>query len=157
MVYIIAAYAAQRVIGSCGRIPWKITGEQKRFKELTLGNVVIMGRRSFEEIGKPLPGRDTIVISNKYRYEAEHLMTAGSLEEALALAEGREIFVSGGGGLYKEALPIAEKMYITLIDQEIEGDTFFPDFLKEDWLYQEDQIFEGDIPYKYVTYTRKKD
>lgn len=102
MIALIAAFAKNQVIGNNGCIPWKIKGEQKRFRELTTGNVVIMGRRSYEE-----------------------------------------------------ALPLVEKMYITEIDLEVEGDTYFPEFDKEQFVRTVDEEFEGEIPYKYVTYTRK--
>ncbi len=126
MIALIVAYAKNQVIGNKGCIPWKIKGEQKRFKELTTGNVVVMGRRSYEEIGKPLPNRTTIVISNTLKIDGENCMTAKSLEEAIKLAGNRDIYISGGAKLYEEALPFVEKMYITEIDYDIDGDTFFP-------------------------------
>lgn len=155
MIALIVAYAKNQVIGNKGCIPWKIKGEQKRFKELTTGNVVVMGRRSYEEIGKPLPNRTTIVISNTLKIEGENCMTAKSLEEAIKLAENRNIYISGGAKLYEEALPLVEKMYITEIDYDIEGDTFFPEFEKEQFIKEINEHFKGDIPYTYVTYTRK--
>ncbi len=88
MIALIAAYSKNHVIGNQGRIPWKIKGEQKRFKELTTGNIVIMGRRSYEEIGKPLPNRTTIVISKTQKYEGENCFTCESLAEALELSGG---------------------------------------------------------------------
>lgn len=154
MIALIAAYSKNRVIGSMGRIPWKIKGEQKRFKELTMGNIVIMGRRSYEEIGRPLPGRTTIVISRTQKYEEENCHTCGSLEEALFLSGGRDVYISGGAALYKEAIAIVDKMYITLIEKELEGDTFFPEFDETMFIKEINETFEGDIPYKYLTYTR---
>ncbi|MCR5358216.1 MAG: dihydrofolate reductase [Lachnospiraceae bacterium] len=157
MISLIVAYAKNHVIGNKGCIPWRIKGEQKRFKELTTGNVVIMGRRSYEEIGHPLPNRMNIIVSNTKKFEAENCMTAGSLEEAIKLAGDKDIFISGGARLYEEALPIVEKMYVTEIDRDIEGDTYFPDF---DPLQFDKEIVErhdeGEIPFTYVTYTRKK-
>lgn len=155
MINIVVAYAKNRVIGNKGRIPWKIKGEQQRFKELTTGNVVIMGRRSYEEIERPLPNRTTIVISASKNFDAENCMTAKSLDEALIMAEGKDIYISGGARLYEEALPLADKMYITEIDLEVEGDTYFPEFDEELFEKEINQYFEGDIPYTYVTYTRK--
>ncbi len=155
MVALIVAYSENRVIGNKGMIPWKIKGEQLRFKELTTGNVVIMGRRSYEEIGRPLPNRYTIVVSNTQRFEAENCTTAGSLKEALEIAGDRDVYISGGAGLYKEAVPIVDKMYITHIDKYIEGDTYFPEFNIDDFDVKEDVHVDGDIPYTYVTYTRK--
>lgn len=155
MIALIVAYAKNRVIGNKGCIPWKIKGEQKRFKELTTGNVVIMGRRSYEEIGRPLPNRTTIVISGTKNFDEENCMTAKSVAEAIELAGDRDIYISGGARVYEEALPLVEKMYITEIDLEVEGDTHFPDFDKEQFIKEIDEVFDGDIPYTYVTYTRK--
>lgn len=156
MISLIVAYAKNHVIGNKGCIPWRIKGEQKRFKELTTGNVVIMGRRSYEEIGHPLPNRMNIIVSNTRKFEAENCMTAGSLKEAIEMAGDREIFISGGAKLYEESLPYVEKMYVTEIDCEIEGDTYFPDF--DQSKYDKEIVErhdEGDIPYTYVTYTKK--
>ncbi len=155
MISLIVAYANNHVIGNKGCIPWKIKGEQKRFKELTTGNVVIMGRRSYEEIGRPLPNRTTIVVSNTKNYNGENCFTAKSLDEAIKMAGDRDIFISGGARLYEEALPIVEKMYITEIDCDIEGDTLFPAFDKEQFVKEIDEVVDGGIPYTYVTYTKK--
>ena len=157
MIALIAAFSINRVIGNNGIIPWKIKGEQKRFKELTTGNVVIMGRRSYEEIGKPLPNRTTIVISNTKTFSAVNCMTATSLGQALKMAEGRNIYIAGGAQLYKESIQLVEKMYITLIDENIEGDTFFPPFNEGDFDIQVDERFKGEIPYTYMTYSRRID
>ncbi|MBQ7480486.1 MAG: dihydrofolate reductase [Lachnospiraceae bacterium] len=156
MISLIVAYAKNHVIGNKGCIPWRIKGEQKRFKELTTGNVVIMGRRSYEEIGHPLPNRMNIIVSNTRKFEAENCMTAGSLKEAIEMAGDREIFISGGARLYEESLPYVEKMYVTEIDCEIEGDTYFPDFDQSQYDKEiVERHDEGDIPYTYVTYTKK--
>ena len=155
MISLIVAYAKNQVIGNKGCIPWKIKGEQKRFCELTTGNVVIMGRRSYEEIGKPLPNRTTIVISSTKQFDGDNCMTAKSLSEAIRLASDRDIYISGGARLYEEALPLVEKMYITEIEFDVEGDTFFPVFDKEEFVKEIDEHFDGEIPYTYVTYTRK--
>ena len=155
MIGLIVAYTKNRVIGNKGCIPWKIKGEQKRFRELTTGNVVVMGRRSYEEIGRPLPNRTTIVISNTKNFDCENCMTAKSLAEALELAGDRKVYISGGARLYEEALPLVEKMYITEIDAEIEGDTSFPIFDEELFEKEINERVEGEIPYTYVTYTRR--
>lgn len=155
MIALIVAFAKNRVIGNKGCIPWRIKGEQKRFKELTTGNVVIMGRRSYEEIGHPLPNRTTIVISTTKSFDGENCLTAKSLEDALKLVGERDVYISGGARLYEEALPIVEKMYITEIDREIEGDTYFPQFNEDEFVKEINQKFDGEIPYTYVTYTRK--
>ncbi|MFA9376557.1 MAG: dihydrofolate reductase [Lachnotalea sp.] len=158
MIALIVAFSKNRVIGNKGQIPWKIKGEQKKFKELTTGNVVIMGRKSYEEIGKPLPNRYTIVVSSTAKFEAENCTTASSLEEAIKKAETikaeAEIYISGGAGLYKEAIDLVDKMYITEIDKVIEGDTSFPLFDESNFVKEINEHFEGEIPYTYITYTK---
>lgn len=155
MISLIVAFTKNRVIGNKGCIPWKIKGEQKRFKELTTGNVVIMGRRSYEEIGRPLPNRTTIVVSGTKNFDGENCYTAKSLTEAIELAGDRDVYISGGARLYVEALSLVEKMYITEVDLEIEGDTYFPTFREEEFLKEINEKFDGEIPYTYVTYTRR--
>lgn len=108
MIALIAAFSKNRVIGNNGSIPWKIKGEQTRFKELTKGNVVIIGRRSYEEIGKPLSYRTTIVISNTKSFDEENCFTAKSLQEAIKLAGDKDVYISGGEKLYEQALSIVE-------------------------------------------------
>lgn len=161
MLALIVAYTRNRVIGNKGQIPWRIKGEQRRFRELTTGNVVIMGRKSYEEIGRPLPNRFTVVVSNTASFEAENCTTASSLEDAICKAKelqpGKQIYISGGAGLYKEAIDMVEVMYITEVDAEIEGDTYFPEFNVDDFIKTIDEKVEGEIPYTYVTYTRKSE
>lgn len=156
MISLIVAYAKNHVIGNKGCIPWKIEGEQKRFKELTTGNVVVLGRVSYEEIGHPLPNRTTIVVSNLKNYNGENCVTAVSLAEAIRMAGDRDIFISGGSRLYQEAVPLVDKMFITEIEAEIEGDTYFPEFDEDDFIKEVIGKVDGDIPYTYLTYTRKR-
>jgi dihydrofolate reductase len=155
MLALIAALSKNYVIGNKGIIPWRIKGEQKRFKELTTGNIVIMGKRSYEEIGKPLPDRRTIVISNTAKYEADNCITLGSLSEALVYAGKEDAFVAGGERLYRESLPLADRLYLTMIDLEVEGDTFFPSFDQTEFKLIKEEHFPGEIPYRYLTYERK--
>lgn len=155
MIALIAAYSKNMVIGNNGCIPWNIQGEQERFKELTTGNAVIMGRRTFEEIGRPLPNRTNIVVSTTKKFEAENCFTVSSLQEAIKIAGNKDIYISGGARLYEESLPVVEKMYITEIDNIVEGDTYFPQFNAEDFIKTIDKKIEGEIPYTYVTYMRK--
>ncbi|MBN2220886.1 MAG: dihydrofolate reductase [Vallitaleaceae bacterium] len=155
MIALIVAYTKDRVIGKGGQIPWKIKGEQLRFKELTTGQIVIFGRVSYDEIGRPLPNRKTIVISKTKKYEAENCTTVESLEEALLLARGQDVYISGGARLYEEALPLVDVMYITEIEAQIEGDRYFPEFDEEDFEKEIIRRVEGEIPYTYLTYKRK--
>ena len=152
MIAIIAAYIKNRVIGKDGKIPWNIEGEQRRFKELTLGNTVIMGRRTYEEIGRPLPDRKNIVISGTKTFAG--CINVRSFEEALAVAGNDNVYISGGSDIYRQSLSIVEKMYITEIEAEIEGDTFFPKFDESKFTKTIDMYIDGAVPYRYVTYTR---
>lgn len=125
MIALIVARSRNNVIGRNGQIPWKIKGEQAQFKKLTTGNVVVMGRKSYEEIGHPLPNRMNIIVSLSANYSGENLVTVSSLQEAIEAAGDANIYVCGGYGLFMEAIPIVEKMYITEIDIEIkDGDVF---------------------------------
>ena len=158
MIGLIVAYAKNKVIGNEGRIPWKIKGEQRRFKELTTGNVVIMGRRSYEEIGRPLPNRFTIVVSATAKYEAENCITVSSVEEALKYAKEvrpfENVYFAGGAGIYKEGIKYAEKLFVTEVELEPQGDTFFPDFDEKEYVKTVDEFVDGEIPFSYVTYTK---
>ena len=155
MIGLIVARSINNVIGKKGHIPWKIEGEQKQFKELTVGNVVVMGRKTYEEIGHPLPGRKTIVISKTCKYEADGLTTVRSLKEALELAEGQKLFIAGGYELYKEALPLVDVMYITEVQLVVEdGDVFFPDFNADDFEVTVGETLGDEIKYARTVYKR---
>ena len=156
MLALIVAHARNRVIGRDGRLPWSIPGDLHRFRDLTMGNAVIMGRVTYEEIGRPLPGRLNIVVSRTQRYEGENLLTASSLNEAIALAGDRRAFISGGARLFQEALPLVDVMYITEIDADVSGDVFFPEFDASQFDRHVEARFDGELPYEYVTYTRRK-
>lgn len=160
MIGLIVAYSKNRAIGHNGRIPWDIEGEKKRFKKLTMGNVVIMGRRSYEEIGRPLPGRYTVVVSGTKSYEFDNCTTALSLSEAIAVAKKRfgsekDIYIAGGAALYKEAMDMVDVMYITEIDAEVEGDTFFTEFDINNYYRFEIEKVNGTISFTYVTYVKR--
>ena len=155
MIALIVARAENGVIGANRKIPWHIPGEQKRFRELTVGNTVIMGRRTYEEIGRPLPNRDTVVVSRTARFEGERCRTAASLSEAIAMSRTEDVFVCGGAALYKEAIPLVDVMYITEIHASFEGDTCFPEFNADLFRKTEELYVEGAIPYTYVTYEKK--
>ena len=155
MLALIVAHSRNRVIGRDGRLPWSIPGEQHRFRDLTMGNAIIMGRVTYEEIGHPLPGRMNIVVSRTQRYEGENLCTASSLAEAVALVGDRDAFVSGGARLFQEALPLVDVMYITEIDADVPGDVFFPEFDASNFDRRVEARFDCALPYEYVTYTRR--
>ena len=198
MIALIAAVARNGVIGADGRIPWDIPEDRAHFKELTMGHILVMGRRTYEEIGWPLPGRITIVVSRTLAAESgsAHALNAGdalsadaphalnadtgllfapSLEDALRLAKEaapeKTVFIAGGGMLYEAALPLADVLYLTEIDAEISGDTFFPDIKKAapdeqlvagalgQSLFIESEVTGSGVSadglaYRYVTYRR---
>lgn len=157
MIGLIVARSKNNVIGRNGEIPWKIKGEQKFFKELTIGNIVVMGRKSYEEIGHPLPNRQNIIVSKTMKYEGENLITVSSLAEALALSDNSNIYIAGGYGIYKEAIPFVDVMYITEVDMNIEdGDVFFPEFDVNDFDLIIGETFDENTKYTRTTYIRKK-
>ena len=138
MINIIVAVSANRVIGADGRIPWNIPEDKAYFKKVTSGNIVIMGRRTFEEIGFPLPDRYNIVVSGSKDFHGENLTTARNLENALDIADkyGREngiseIFLCGGEKIYRQGLDFVQRIYITYMDDVYKGDAFFPEFSKD--------------------------
>ena len=163
MISLIVAFAKNNVIGKDGKIPWNIEGEQSRFKELTTNNIVIMGRKTFEEIyqklQKPLPNRINIVISKTKKYDFENCFTFDSLDAALDFCKKnypqKDIFISGGASLYKDALPLVEKMYITEINLEVPGDTYFPNFSQDDFICQEETPVKSNIDFVYKTYRKR--
>lgn len=156
MIGLIVARSKNNVIGKEGRIPWRIKGEQKQFKQLTIGNIVVMGRKSYEEIGKPLPNRMNIVVSNTKKFEGENLITVGSLKEALNVAGDRDVFISGGYGLFKEAMPLVDVMYLTEVDLEVEGgDVFFPEFDPNEFDVIQGETGGSDVTFTRMTYVRK--
>ena len=152
MINIIAAYSENRVIGRNGRIPWDLPGDRQRFKKLTVGNVVVMGRRTYEEIGRPLPDRVNVVISSCGEYDG--CVNVRSLDEALGLYQDREVFIAGGQRLYGEAIDMADTLYITEIMAHIGGDRYFPAFDESKYIITENEYVGGDLPHRYVTYKK---
>jgi dihydrofolate reductase len=133
-VYLIAAVASNGVIGANGELPWHLPEDLKHFKMLTLGHPAIMGRRTWESLGHPLPGRDNIVVTRKRGYEAPGASVAGSLAGALALCAGERLaFVIGGSELYAAALPLADALVLTEIHRDYEGDVRFPEWDRGAW------------------------
>jgi dihydrofolate reductase len=128
-ISLIVAMAQNRVIGKDGTIPWKIPGEQQMFRRITLGHTLVMGRKTHEDIGRPLPDRLNIVVSRRPDYRPAGCLKADSLENALALCppEETEVFIIGGGELFRESIPIADRIYLTVVPLRAPGDTFFPE------------------------------
>ena len=150
-IVIIAAVAENGVIGRDGKLPWHIPEDLRRFRQLTLGHCVIMGRKTFESIGKPLEGRKNIVITSQKGYEAEGVAVVHSLEEAFEGCEGTA-FVIGGSSVFEETLPLASRLELTLIHRVVEGDVYFPPVGKE-WKEAAREDREG---FSFVTYRKVK-
>ena len=155
---LIAAMASNRVIGNKGDIPWKIPGEQKMFKNITLGHTVIMGRKTYESLGKPLPERTNIVITRQRDYQAPDCQVVHNLAEAIAACapDEQEAFICGGGQLYHESLDRADKIYLTVIPREISGDTYFPEIAETDFAITTSEDIDGIEPYRFYIYERIK-
>jgi dihydrofolate reductase len=154
-VTIVAAVARNGVIGAGGGLPWHLPEDLQRFKALTMGHVLVMGRRTYESIGHPLPGRTTVVVTRSPDWSAgeDEVLRARDLPGALSLAEelDDEVFVVGGGQVYEEALPLADRLELTLVEDEPEGDTFFPVVDWSEW--RELQRVPGDRV-EYASYGR---
>jgi dihydrofolate reductase len=156
MIKIIVAISKNRIIGNNNQLIWKLSSDLKRFKELTNGNPVVMGRKTYESIGRPLPNRRNIIITRNSEYEVEGCEIVSSLEEALLLTNNN-CFIIGGGEIYKQSLNIADKIYLTLVDKDFEGDTSFPELGKE-WAKINQDDFEADekneYNYSFIEYDR---
>lgn len=145
MIRIIAAMSNNRVIGSDNKLIWNLPDDLKRFKRITTGNTVVMGRKTYESIGKPLPNRRNIIITRYQDYKADGCEIVNSIDEALMLCNN-DCFIIGGGEIYKQAIDIADKIYLTLIDEHFEGDTYFPEIGKN-WIITSKEIKEN-LEYK---------
>lgn len=161
-ISMIAAMAHDRVIGKDNQMPWHLPADLAHFKRVTLGKPVLMGRKTFESIGRPLPGRRNLVISRNPGYQAEGIEVVGSVEAALALLAGNsveELMVIGGGHLYAEMLPSADCLYLTRIDLAVEGDTRFPAFDDGQWQRIACESHPADEknphPYSFETWLRR--
>ena len=134
IISLIVAMARNRVIGNAGKIPWKLPADMKRFRALTMGKPVVMGRKTFESIGKPLPGRTNIVMTRDPSLRAEGCRVVSSCEEAIAAAaDAGKVMIIGGEEIYKEFLSIAHRINLTVIDVELQGDALFPEVNLAEW------------------------
>ncbi|MFM7294217.1 MAG: dihydrofolate reductase [Burkholderiales bacterium] len=133
MLNLIVAVAKGNVIGLGGKMPWHLPAELAYFKQITMGHPIIMGRKTFDSIGRPLPGRQNIVVTSNPQWSHAGVDIHASIESALSAVDGRDAFVIGGATLYQAALPLAQRIYLTAIDATVEGDTFFPELSPLDW------------------------
>jgi len=161
MISIIAAISKNRVIGKDNALPWHLPADLKHFKEITKGRPVIMGRKTFESIGRPLPNRKNIVITRQKDYSPVGCFTARSIDEALELVQGEpEIFFIGGSQIFSQILPKTSKIYLTLIDHEFKGDAYFPELNSDEWVEVERQegVLDDKNQYRhtFLVFERKR-
>ncbi len=150
-ISLIVAMSENGVIGRGGDLPWHLSADLKRFKKLTLGHVVIMGRKTFESIGRPLPRRRSLVLSRDPAYRAAGAEVAASLEQALAMAAAEDdVFVIGGAAVFAEALPLADRLYLTLVHAEVDGDVTFPAVDTDSWRLISTERHEADAKHAYA-------
>jgi dihydrofolate reductase len=145
-ISLIVAMASNRVIGNNNVMPWHLSADLKKFKKITLGSPILMGRKTYESIGRPLPGRTNIIISRNPEYRQEGCLVFNDIEAAIkkACEIAGEIFIIGGSELYEATLPIADVLYITKINREFQGDTFFPVIDMNDWSEAERENIHDD-------------
>jgi dihydrofolate reductase len=142
-----------RGIGKAGKLPWRLSADMKRFRELTMGHHIIVGRKTFESIGKALPGRDMIVVTRDENLKPDGCLTARSVDAAIALARERgetEVFVCGGAAIYLHALDAAQRMYLTQVHANVDADTFFPEFDASTWRETEKSFQQADEKNQYA-------
>lgn len=163
IISAIAAMARNRVIGAGNKMPWHIPEDFKHFKRTTMGKPVIMGRKTYDSLGQPLPGRANIVISRNPDAVAGDVFAVATLEDALARARSiaasdgaDEVFIIGGGQIYAQAMPITDRLYMTVVDRDYDGDTIFPAFDTREWNMRTLATAAEPVPYSIHVYDRKE-
>ena len=159
-ISIIVAASRNNVIGKDNQLIWRLSADLKRFKALTTGHTIIMGRKTFDSIGKPLPNRTSVIITRQEGYKQDGCIVVHSLEEALeAVKDQEKVFIIGGGTIYKEAIDKADELYLTLVHHEFEGDTYFPEIKNDQWesIHREDCLPDekNEYAYSFIDYKRK--
>lgn len=159
-ISLIAALDKNGVIGDGDRIPWRLPADLRYFKRVTMGKPLVMGRKTYESIGRPLPGRQNIVLTRQRDFEAPGCTVVHSLEEALAAAgDAEEVMVAGGGSVYRQFLSRADRLYLTFVETTAEGETTFPPFDREKWrlIFEEAHPADGDnpFPYRFTIFERR--
>jgi dihydrofolate reductase len=155
----IVAMASNRVIGANNQLPWRLPADLARFKRITMGHALVMGRKTYESIGRPLPGRTMIVVTRQRGYAPEGVKVAHSVDEALALAQGDdEVFIIGGAELFAQTMDRIDRLYLTLIEREVPGDVSFPEVDLSTWKLIEQEHHPAAtpeaLPYAFLTYER---
>ena len=157
---LIVATAKNRVIGVNNTLPWHLPEDLKRFRALTTGHHIIMGRKTYDSLGRLLPGRTTVIVTRNQAYKVEGAIVVHSLKDAIAACgDDEEVFLIGGAELYKDGLELANKLYVTEINAEYEGDAFFPEFNLSEWIAREAEAeaytSSNGLGFRYITYQRK--
>lgn len=155
---VIVAIAKNGIIGLDNALPWHLSEDLKRFKSLTMGHHIIMGRKTYESLGRLLPGRTTVIVTRNPEYKVEGALTAASLDEAVSLCKNdSQPFMIGGAQLYADALALADKLYITWVERDYHGDACFPPFDKTQWqeVGRQPGVGVDGLPYAFVDYVRK--
>jgi dihydrofolate reductase len=153
IVSLIVAVDDAGGIGKDGRLPWRLSSDMRRFKEITMGHHIIAGRKTYESIGRPLPGRETIVVTRNPGYTEEGISVAHSLAEAIELARSRgetEAIIVGGAEIYREALAVADRLYLTQVDASVDADTYFPEWDAAEWKMEESATIPADEKNQYA-------
>ncbi|MCX6290952.1 MAG: dihydrofolate reductase [Bacteroidetes bacterium] len=160
-ISIIVALSENNVVGINNRMPWHLSADLKRVKALTMGHHLVMGRKTYESIGKPLPGRTNVVITGNKDFQAEGCVLVSSLKEALEISkEDSEVFIFGGGEVFREAMPLVSKIYMTRIHHHFDGDTRFPELKPGEWKEVLREDFQPDeknnYQYSFINLERMK-
>ncbi len=162
IISLIAAMDRRRGIGVGNQLPWRLSADLKRFRELTMGHHIVVGRKTFESIGKPLPGRQMIIITRDREFQAEGCFIRHTVEEAISSAKQHgenEVFICGGAEIYNQTIALADRLYLTLVDAEVAADTFFPEFDESEWTEQEPVFHPTDeknqFPFTFKLLVRK--
>ncbi|HEY5674718.1 MAG TPA: dihydrofolate reductase [Malonomonas sp.] len=143
-ISLIVAMSSNRVIGAEGQLPWRLPADLQRFKQLTMGQTLLMGRKTFESIGRPLPGRRTIVVSRNPDFAVEGCTLVPDLPSGIAAAQSDELFICGGAEIYRQALPLVERIYLTELLREVVGDTCFPELPAGQFrIIQTEELFDA--------------
>jgi dihydrofolate reductase len=159
MLSLIVAMDEQRLIGRAGALPWRLPEDLKHFKRLTLGKTVLMGRKTWDSLGRPLPQRENWVLTRDPAFHAEGARAFATLDAALAAHPAGELMVIGGAELYRQTLPQAQRLYLTEVHAALEGDTWFPEFDRGQWIERSRERHETDerhaFAYSFVTLDRR--
>ena len=155
---LIVAIGKNRVIGVNNSLPWHLPEDLKRFRAITTGHHIIMGRKTYDSLGRLLPGRTTVIVTRNQAYKVEGAIVVHSLKDAIAACgNDEEVFLIGGAELYKDGLKLANKLYVTEINAEYEGDAFFPEFDLSEWIAGDTEAYTSSngLGFSYITYQRK--